>query len=106
MCGYKTAGRVVCGTVVIWYVSLLQVYTVRGDYDTAIKQLQKAAALDPEEKVGTEGGREGGKWREVEGEGSRGREGVEGGREWREGEKWRGREGGKWREGEGEGRAE
>ena len=71
MCGYKTVGRVVCGTVVIWYVSLLQVYTVRGDYDTAIKQLQKAAALDPEEKVGTEGGREGG--REVEGSGGGGK---------------------------------
>ena len=51
-CGYKTARQVVCGTVVIRYVSLLQVYTVRGDYDTAIRQLQKAAALDPEEKVG------------------------------------------------------
>ena len=72
MCGYKTAGRVVCGTVVIWYVSLLQVYTVRGDYDTAIKQLQKAAALDPEEKVGREGGREGS---------GRRKEGWEGGRE-------------------------
>ena len=83
MCGYKTAGRVVCGTVVIWSVFLLQVYTVRGDYDTAIKQLQKAAALDPEEKVGREGGREGGKGKE---EGRMG-----------------GREGGKWREGEGEG---
>ena len=55
---------------------------MRGDYDTAIKQLQKAAALDPEEKVGREGGRErsGGRkegWeggREVEGRG-RGGEG-------------------------------
>ena len=43
-------------------------YTVRGDYNTAIKQLQKAAALDPEEKVGgreekREGRREGGSLR-------------------------------------------
>ena len=49
-------------------LSLLQVYTVRGDYNTAIKQLQKAAALDPEEKVGgreekREGRREGGSLR-------------------------------------------
>ena len=81
-------------------LSLLQVYTVRGDYNTAIKQLQKAAALDPEEKVGgreekREGRREGGSLRKG---------GEEGGREGRRGEggeEGGGREGGK-EEGRGE----
>ena len=84
----------ICGAWFYCNTSLLQVLAIKSELDAAVKYLQKAATLDPAEKVRGWGG-----WKREESK--EGRKGEGGGRRERRGEEEGGEEeGGRREEGE------